>query len=306
LPLYAAWQEECAMPKVQSQFAVTPECLPEVESADVSELADLLFPLDETQRFMLVIRFYCDESYDKESRVYAMGGYIARDRDWAKISRRWRNTCLRYGVPFFHAADCEDGRGEFRGMSKEKRISLKTELVDAICDPHDGAVGFGIGTYIGDYEQVRNSSVDAARAMPQKHYFWCFQHIVAQICEQLNSFGATAKTAFIFDQQEEFSGRAKIMYDGIKKDFPSYAARMGSISYQDKREFVPLQIADNLAYEVMKEYLNKRFDPSRAERIALTRMKPAIGWIKYGSKEALEAMVVAAIAQNFKQGENQP
>jgi hypothetical protein len=79
-------------------------------------------------------------------------------------------------------------------------------------------------------------------------------------------------TKDVFDQQHEFSGRAKKLYADVKAKNPTAATCMGSLAYADKKKVTPLQLADKLTYEVMKHMLNLRYDPTRKERIALTRM----------------------------------
>jgi hypothetical protein len=54
-----------------------------------------------------------------------------------------------------------------------------------------------------------------------------------------------------------------------------------------------LQIADKLAYEVMKNMLNLKYDPTRKERIALTRMKEGqiIQTINYLERNVLSKII---------------
>ena len=33
-------------------------------------------------------------SYDKDNRVYAVAGFVGRDKDWRAVSKNWRNRCL--------------------------------------------------------------------------------------------------------------------------------------------------------------------------------------------------------------------
>src|SRR5262249_26771872 len=97
----------------------------------------------------------------------------------------------------------------------------------------------------------------------------------------------------IFDQQKEFSGRAKQLYEEVKRKNPNTARCMGSLRYADKDRFIPLQIADKFAYEAMKNMLNLRYDPTRKERIALTTMKAGkvIQTLKYLDAETLQRIV---------------
>ena len=56
----------------------------------------------------------------------------------------------------------------------------------------------------------------------------------------------------------------------------AHAPRMGSLTYASKGQRIPLEIADNLAYETMKEILNNRYDRERPRRISMEKMIPRL------------------------------
>lgn len=255
-------------------------------------MAGLVFPPDVKGRVLAVARIYSDESYDGKLRVYAMAAYIGWDRHWDKLAKLWKQRCKKYGVPYFHAADCESGLSEdYRHLSKEQRTELKTDLVRLTADWQRYIQGFSFGLYVGDYDDVRASSEKAKQILHEKHYFFCFEQIIAEICRTIGQFQAKGfAPAFIFDQQQEFAGRALAMFQQLKAR-PDFGEHMGTVAFEDKKKFVPLQMVDNLAYETMKDFVNKRFDPGRPERIAMTKLKTNLVWIKYASKASLENVV---------------
>jgi hypothetical protein len=71
----------------------------------------------------------------------------------------------------------------------------------------------------------------------------------------------------------------------------SYAPRMGTLTYGDKRKHIPLQVVDNLVYETMKLLLNQKYDSARPERIAMQRMKAKIGSIRLFNQAVLESLI---------------
>jgi hypothetical protein len=73
-----------------------------------------------------------------------------------------------------------------------------------------------------------------------------------------------------------------------------------TLTYAGKRAFVPLELADNMAYETMKEILNKKFDPDRPRRIAMEKMLPRIRNIKLLTEETLTKLALKArIGRDF-------
>ena len=242
------------------------------------------------ERYLVVFRAYCDESYDKDNRVYAVAGFVGRDKDWRAVSKNWRNRCLKDGVDCYHAADCESRVSGFSHFSVPQSISLNTDLISDL----DGAriSGFGIAVYVEDYEAAAKTSPKASHFLTQSPYFLALQFLIVDLCCEIAQY-SFAPIAFIFEQQDEFSGRSKTLYGEVREKNPTAAKCMGSITYSPKNKFVPLQIADKLVYEVMKAALNTKYDPNRAERKSLTAMKNAriISTIRYLDFNTLQMLV---------------
>jgi hypothetical protein len=239
-----------------------------------------------------VLRAYCDESYDSKDRVYAVAGFVGKDRDWKSISRNWRNRCLKDGVECYHATDCESQVKDFKNFTVSQSIRLNTDLVADLAGAR--IAGFGIGVLLEDYKAVAESSPKAKRFLSQSPYFLAFQFLVVELCAEVSQW-RPSPVAFVFEQQDEFSGQAKRMYGDVKAKNPLTAPCMGSLTYGDKEKFVPLQLADKLAYEVMKNLLNTKYDVNRAERKSLLKMKEMriVKTIKYLDYYAIDLIVKA-------------
>jgi hypothetical protein len=212
-----------------------------------------------------MLRAYCDESYDGQDRIYSLAGFVGRDRDWAKLSRNWRNRCLRDKIGCYHATDCEHRLKEFKDFTPQQTIDLNTDLTTHLTNAR--IAGFGISIWLEDYNAVAQSSAKAKAVLGPSPYFLGMQFLVFDICAELSEYGPS-RVAFMFDQQEEFSGRAKIVYDAVREKNPSTASCMGTLKYADRRRFTPLQIADKLAYEIMKNMLNLKVElDGKAEQV---------------------------------------
>jgi len=239
-----------------------------------------------------VIRGYFDESW-KDHRVFAIGGYVCHDRLWRRISASWKHRRLRDGVQCFHAADCEDGRGEFKQLTKEQRIQLKTDLIQIVSSDSELG-GFGTAVIIEDFKKVRESSDRAKKVLGPSPYYLCFQTLLSDVCIEIEKVAADkpgVSVASVFEEQEEFSGRAKKLYNEFKSINLTYAPRLGVLTYASKTKFVPLEIADNLAYETMKEILNNKYDPTRPRRISMEKMLPNVCRITLWAEKELRKLV---------------
>jgi hypothetical protein len=260
----------------------------------VSEVLGLSCPPGEhCARFHAVIRAFCDESYDGESRIYTVAGFLARNKEWTSLSKRFKRRCLQDSIQYYHSADCEGGYGDFKHLSKQQIVQLNTDLIEEMVNTK--LVGFAASIILEDYQKVAASSGKAKRILGDSPYFMAMQVFLVCTCGEVREDRPGHSVVFYFDQQEEYSGRAKQLFDEMKRKNPNTAPCMGPLIYADKKKFIPLQIADKLAYEAMKHMLNLRYDPQRNERIALTRMKDGqiIRSLKYLDAETLQYIIDA-------------
>ena len=230
----------------------------------------------------------------RDDRVFhddLLAGFVARDKEWTSLSRRWKNRCLRDGIQFDHAADCEGAFGQFKHLSKSQIVELNRDLITEILNTR--IVGWGTSLVLEDYHALLDSSERARNMFGTSPYFLVMQTLLVTVCGEIRDDRPNYRAAFVFDQQEEFSGRAKQMYDQVRQKNPNIAPCMGTLTYADKERFTPLQVADKLAYEIMKDLLNRRYDPTRKERVALARMKEGkvIQTINYLDRDSLRMIL---------------
>lgn len=258
----------------------------------MDDVADVAYPDGfKGPRYLALIKVFGDESYDGETRVYSVAVFMAPSQVWKKVTRDWARTCRLNGVPYYYAADCEGGFGNFKHLCQPQRKELNTLMIDHLVK-HRELAGIGITVYADAYQELMNERPEeTTKYLGDSPYYFAMQ-----IAVQLAAKGATEelgegyRLAFVFEENEEVSGTAKKIYDQIKVKNPQIADCMGTLTYAPKEKFVPLQVADKLVYETMKNVLNQRFDPGRAERIALTRLKEAkkISLLAYIDKKGLE------------------
>ncbi len=215
---------------------------------------------------------YADESGTHDRTGLAPGadaagvfGYIATPEAWKIVTEHWVTTLTEYGVKCFHAsefADRKNGpnnpRWPYRGWDDAKRESFIRKLIEIARD----------GTYfsVGGIMHVRaydaNISEEHKREMEHPYQF-CFQLFLDQLINVVNNhvdppLGPTDKVDFHFDQQSEMEERARRTFSTIKCIRDSQC-RLGSISFDDKTDFIPLQTADLLAY-VMRQSASRKIN----------------------------------------------
>lgn len=229
-----------------------------------------VFPNDDGP-FAMMVASYNDESGD--SRAFVVSGLIGMLPDWVELGRRWGAKLAEHRLPEFHAAKCENRLDMFSGYERGSRDMFQREFYGLITD----ARLWGFCTAVwqsayaarwAEFEEFR-SGVEGNFAHP---YFLAFQHNVEAMCLRLDREGAPRNEpiAFVFDQQKEYEGRAKQLYDSMRNSKGgqlTYRHRLGSISFDSRFRQLQLQAADAWAYESRKHVsdvlIDKRHDGQR-------------------------------------------
>ncbi|HXX76204.1 MAG TPA: DUF3800 domain-containing protein [Nitrospiraceae bacterium] len=248
----------------------------------------------------MMLTFYGDESgtHDRSgthpgSDVIAVAGYLAHEEDWKHFQGRWTKCLNKYHVDEFHLARfMRDKELPYRNWSKEKRDEFINELI-AIARRHTCG-GFGGLVVVDDYNKILPAQIKREHKHP---YYFCFQMLIDILLSELDTLHLPAgeQVAFIFEQNQQFADGATESYKRIKQ-FRDKGNRLGSITFGSRKQHVPLQAADLIAYTI------------RAELSRFTKAKPRPDWgmelsrkknlkIVYCSKDGLERYV-----QDIKNG----
>lgn len=192
------------------------------------------------------------------SEVAGIAGYLSFREVWWTVNDLWRKTLDSFGVPTFHMRELVTYPGQkpnpaspYFAWSQERKDEF-IETLAAILTKY--AMGpFGALVYVQDYDRVFSPELKAYFKHP---YHFCFQGFIGIILHTLDTFFDERllpgeKIAFFFDQQEEFEPEALKTFLGLKaREDPN--RRLGSIAFVDKREYLPLQAADLIAFRLRK------------------------------------------------------
>jgi hypothetical protein len=205
----------------------------------------------------MMVASYNDESGDE--RIFAVSGLLGMLPEWVELGRRWKQKLTEYRLPEFHAAQCESRREPFGGHERETRDMFQREFYGLIAQSK--LWGFCTAIWQKAYSD-RFDEFKELRPSPEGHfahpYFLAFQHNVEAMCLRLEQEKAPRDEpiAFVFDQQKEVEGRAKMLYDSMKYSQGGYLAayrhRLGSLSFDSRFSQIQLQAADVWAYESRK------------------------------------------------------
>jgi hypothetical protein len=258
---------------------------------------------------------YLDESGVHEGDTLAVGGWVSSEAHWLEFEARWRAVLDKYASirptevlhkrtgkasPFeFKAADCENLKGFFARWTPDIRDEFKNELTTIISSLPLAGEGYAT-------ERISHKSYSGMIAWVHKEMGGAYAVVVAGcvmgIARSAGMFLLEdEKIAFFLDDQKEFGEKAHSIYKILKNPSdaavprPPQLSRLGTFTFANSAECLPLQAADLLAYETYKHsqaqlrmILQKSKQAQRpritwqrlqaTERVNFTQWDYKIGW----------------------------
>lgn len=203
----------------------------------------------------MALRFYGDESEDKDEKVFGMAGFIGRAEEWDELQGDWIARVKPTGISAYHMIDCECGRGDFSGWPKPQRDQLTIDLIQLILKRELFMLGFTV--MLDDYRSLPPVN-DENVLMGKDEWHLMFQAICMRAAEQAVPFPKEESVAFFFDWKEK-NGDAFKLIDEFRSDerLGEWRHRLGTLTFGHKEFDVPdsiplLQTADIAAVECRK------------------------------------------------------
>lgn len=237
---------------------------------DVLELSRAV--LANQDGFVAVLVAYMDEfGIHDNSPVLTVAAYVARPKDWRAWTKKW--NAAKRPIRVFHAVDCANLKGEFKGWDGADRDKFVAKLLPVIAN--GGLDGVVIGIHMDEFRKAAGDNTEV-RDFIGNPYAACFLWVVSVVIKKPNLY--KRRIAF-FHENNDYKEEALRHFDELKKIGNPNDALM-SIAFGSKDDYIPLQSADILAYEC-----NKRLrDESRSERMAWKAIDPTKSLIvaRYG------------------------
>jgi hypothetical protein len=220
--------------------------------------------LAEVDGQVIVLKVAMDESGVHDgSPVLTVAAYIGRPRQWQNWTKRW-NVGKR-PIKVFHAVDCQKLVGEFKGWTDTQRDDLVIRCLPVIAETDFPGVVVGIQMH--EFEKAMKGR-DDLRPLFGTPYTACFQWVVQIIMNFAIGASSRERIGFVHELND-YRQEALESFNWIKRNGNPLGTIIG-LQFADKKDYVPLQAADILAYEG-----NKRLrDPNRRERRSWTALDP--------------------------------
>jgi hypothetical protein len=192
-------------------------------------------------------------AYFDESGIHSGGpvtlvcGLVNTLIRWSRIERPWKDNLAVTGVPYFHAADCENGWGEFENIRRPFREALVTGLSNAVCDSGPELIAMCVIRDAWD----RDASPEIRDRFKDPYYF-CFEGVLQKISTWSDARAGGEPVAVVMAEQSEYQDHAAQVYRLYSNLQTEGLNRLGSFSLSSAHELVQLQAADLVSYETYR------------------------------------------------------
>lgn len=211
----------------------------------------------------LVLKGYIDESYNK--RVFTLSAILGAGLDWAWFASRWKkciaakNKVLkaqgRPQISRFHASDCESRRGEFEGWTVSEQIEFIKGLIAVF---RTGRRPRFITAYTMPLESFAKEFPKDARSPLKPCYALLIKYLMIEVADQYEKAKGRGEVrpisiALIHDRSSYDATILRAFNQFVGDETFGGRAYFSSITPLGWENCIPLQAADLVAYENMKE-----------------------------------------------------
>jgi hypothetical protein len=194
---------------------------------------------------------YLDESGIHDgSEAVTVAGYLSTPERWEAFKTEWKLALNEFGIRFFRMSQFANRAREYQTWTEEQRSERFARLVTIINHHVFGSYGIGIPRKLFDkfFPPKASRSLGSAYALAAYN---CF----IMIAEDLDKQGIRGGIAYVFESGCKGRGQINEIFKKNKQD-PALRKeyRLLSLDFKDKKEkeFVALQAADILAYELYR------------------------------------------------------
>ena len=199
---------------------------------------------------MAALKIFCDDSGSDGGEFCVVGGYLFDDDAAMRFSEAWQKVLKEApAIKYFKMKEAESRRGEFWGFTEPDRDEKVMSLAEVV----KAHALYGLGSFISHkaYDSIARGYLPPTVDHP---YWFCFQGIIGGVLHLYENELPLEKTDFVFDSQGVgYERRGTLMHDGWKQMMLEVGdALIGSITFADDKQVLPLQAADLLAWHIRR------------------------------------------------------
>lgn len=213
---------------------------------------------------MVDVGIYFDESGTHEgSEVLTIASYLSLPWFWERFSEHWARALSDFRLEYFRMSKFANHQPPYDTWSEERRRACFTRLTGII---HDNVIG----------SSALSIPMKAYRSLPVSNRFlrmfggpygFALGLAFADVAILIRVADENGWGAYVFESGANGAGQIVDTFARMNRNETTREdMRLRSLSFQNKRQTLPLQAADILAYEVCKEESRKIAHPERPPR----------------------------------------
>lgn len=211
---------------------------------------------------MAFLSAYFDDSGSyPEHSVVVVSGLVASTKQWSDFSKKWNKLLSSERISVFHMSEFESSKGEFEGWTPERKNPFIVDLIKTTKEYARTFMGALVPTK--DFDLVKPKFPNISRTPFQL----CADRCILHLSIWIEKSPERKNLSVFFD-------RGKALAPEMTKLFCEKSEPKWNYALADKREEIPLQAADLIAYEVFK-YKKNELDgwprPPRKSILALLK-----------------------------------
>ncbi len=202
---------------------------------------------------MAIVSAYFDDSgTHDDSLAVVVAGYLLSTEKSAGFTREWGDLLVEAGLTHWHQVNFAHSVREYAGWMEEKRVKFMRRATEIINDTVIGGVVCGVNA--AAFKELSSEFP----APPDTPYPFCamvcFKHIEKWAAEYPHSDPIDC----IFESGTKGHGEIAKMVEELMSDEDGERLkfRLGAVRFEGKKETLPVQAADILAYEFYREAQN--------------------------------------------------
>jgi hypothetical protein len=226
---------------------------------------------------------YFDESWDQhQEKILVVGGMLGLYEQWFKIEWRWTELLEKYGIAYYRASEAEFARGQFNkepyrtagtDTTPEQFNLLRVARDNFFQITTSGIVsGLAIGIPIELFREVANTPERLEKFGGTPYYLCGHTAMLEMLKAEKYVLRSKDLITFTFDRQQEFEKEMTKVHAYLQTKKCEFHSQVGSITFDDKKLHIPLQVADTLVYESRKYLERLLADPAVGPRPELKRL----------------------------------
>jgi hypothetical protein len=226
---------------------------------------------------VVMLRAYFDESGTHEGApALIVAGYLFEPESCVTLEREWSAALCGAGVSVFHAKDSAHFLGEFKGMSREERDSLYVGLLGLI--KRHVVLGVAVSVPQDVFDRLKPKGWEAKFGGA---YAVCATLCLQAVGRWCRENSPDERVAYFFEAGHESAAEAnRFMQHVVRHPFLAEEYRYNSHTFIPKRDAIPLQAADILAWGWNKELtegsVRPRKRPTRKSLLSLRGRPPHV------------------------------